>query len=1107
MNDHADLVSARVETVTIPTYGIGAPQKNPMFLEKRVYQGSSGAVYPHPVIEHVEETKHDKQYTAIFLENRYLLIMLLPEIGGRVQMALDKTNDYHFVYYNRVIKPALVGLAGPWISGGIEFNWPQHHRPSTFDPVDYRIEEHTDGSKTVWMGEIERMFRTKGLAGFRLYPDRAYLEINVQLYNRTPLPQTFLWWANPAVHVNDDYQSIFPPDVFAVMDHGKRAVSTFPVATGTYYKVDYSPGTDISRYKNIPVPTSYMAYHSDFDFLGCYDHGRRAGMLHIANHHLVPGKKQWTWGNSNFGQTWDRQLTDTDGPYIELMCGAFTDNQPDFSWLQPGEEKRFTQIFMPFKAIGGVKNASKEAAINLEIEAGAAQIGVYLTSPRTVTVTLRAAGELVLQRLATLSPEKTLQERVSLPAGVKPQEVTLCVREGDRDLIAFTPLPDEHPAPPAPATPARAPAEIASTEDLFLTGLHLEQYRHATYDPEPYYQEALRRDPLDSRCNNALGLRRLRQGLFAEAEAYFRTAVQSLTRRNPNPYDGEPHYNLGLALRWQGRTDEAFDAFYKAVWNAAWQDAAYFELAAIASTRGATDEALDLLDRCLDRNRRHHRARLLQAALLRRRGQTETAAAAVAAGLALDPLHYALLHEQRLLAGASPFQDRVRDDPHTTAEVALEYAHAGLYAEAEQLLATAAPGYAMNHYYQGWIRALAGGRLGAPGEAFARGAAAPPDYCFPNELECVPALAAAMAYAPSEARAPYYLGTFFYARRACDQAIDLWERAAALDPDFATVQRNLGLAYMNKRGDAPRAQASYARAFALDPTDARVFFELDQLDKKLGSDPAERLATLAAHRALVDERDDLTVEYVTLLNLAGRHTEALDVLTARTFHPWEGGEGKVSGQYVAALVELAKASLDAGQATAALDFLERARRYPDNLAEGKLAGAQENHIHFYRGEASAQLGNASRAEEAYRLATRGSAELGAALYYNDQPPEMVLYQALAHAALGNANRAGALCRMLVDYGEKHAGDDAKMDYFAVSLPDFLVFDDDLTRRNRIHCHYMAGLGYLGLGAAEQAMAVFDAALALEPAHLGATTHRRLAADLYKTAIGVTSQNV
>jgi len=193
-----------------------------MFWERRVYQGSSGVVYPHPVIEQVGHSKEDREYTAIFLENRYLLIMLLPDIGGRVQMALDKTNDYHFIYYNQVIKPALVGLAGPWISGGIEFNYPQHHRPSTFQPVDYRVVVNADGSQTVWCSEIEVMFRTKGMVGFTLYPNRAYLELQVQLYNRTAVPQSFLWWANPAVHVNDDYQSIFPPDVHAVMDHGKR---------------------------------------------------------------------------------------------------------------------------------------------------------------------------------------------------------------------------------------------------------------------------------------------------------------------------------------------------------------------------------------------------------------------------------------------------------------------------------------------------------------------------------------------------------------------------------------------------------------------------------------------------------------------------------------------------------------------------------------------------------------------------------------------------------------------------------------------------------------------------------------------------------------------
>ncbi len=272
-----DQVTASEQVVFIPTYPVGTPDKNPMFLEKRVYQGSSGAVYPYPVIDHVGDEKQDQPYHAIFLENRYLKIMLLPELGGRVQMALDKTNGCHFVYYNRVIKPALVGLTGPWISGGIEFNFPQHHRPSTFLPVDWRIIANPDGSQTVYLGEIERMSGLKSGVGFTLYPDRAYLELRVQVYNPTSQPQTFLWWANPAVHVNDDYQSIFPPDVHAVMDHGKRAVSSFPIATGTYYKVDYAPGTDISRYKNLPVPTSYMAYHSDFDFLGCYDHGRARG--------------------------------------------------------------------------------------------------------------------------------------------------------------------------------------------------------------------------------------------------------------------------------------------------------------------------------------------------------------------------------------------------------------------------------------------------------------------------------------------------------------------------------------------------------------------------------------------------------------------------------------------------------------------------------------------------------------------------------------------------------------------------------------------------------------------------------------------------------------
>ncbi|QPC83362.1 DUF5107 domain-containing protein [Phototrophicus methaneseepsis] len=1090
MNGTQAGVQAWVEQVTIPTYRIGEPEKNPMFLEKRVYQGSSGVVYPHPIVERVFDEKQDQVYNAVFLENRYLKIMLLPEIGGRVQMALDKTNNYHFIYYNQVIKPALVGLTGPWISGGIEFNWPQHHRPSTFEPVDYRIDENADGSRTVWMGEIERMFRTKGMAGFTLHPDRAYLEINVQLYNRTDFPQTFLWWANPAVAVNDDYQSVFPPDVYAVMDHGKRDVSSFPIATGTYYKMNYAPGTDISRYKNIPVPTSYMAYHSDFDFVGCYDHGKQAGMMHVANHHVVPGKKQWTWGSGDFGQAWDRHLTDEDGPYIELMCGAYTDNQPDFSWLQPGEEKRFTQIFMPYKRIGAPKNASKEVLLNLEVKGSKADIGVYVSSPRAVRVVLTCGDSVLFERAASLDPETLLEESITLPDGATVADLKLSVYDGESnaELLSYAPLVDQEHNIPDPATAARPPAEIETNEELFLNGLHLEQYRHATYEPEPYYEEALRRDPLDSRCNNALGLLLLRRGKFAEAEAYFRKAITRLISRNPNPYDGEPYYNLGIALRLQARYTEAFDAFYKAIWNAAWQDSGYFELARIACRRQSWDEALDLLGRSLANNTRHYKARHLKIAVLRHLGRTADAQQEADASLEMDRLDSGALVEQFWLNDDTTYRDLFGDDAQTCIEIALDYAHAGFYDEALNLLGAAPLTDPMVRYYAGWIQQQMGDNAAADA-SFVAAAGLSSDYCFPHRVEAVPALQAAIDSHPDDARAPYYLGNFWYAHRRYEEAITCWERAAELDPAFPTVYRNLGLAYMNKRGDEQAAKAAYERAFALNTADGRILFELDQLDKQLGRAPAERLARLEQYADLVQWRDDLTVERVLLLNVLGRSEEALTSLMSRTFHPWEGGEGKVTTQYVASQIEIAKRALLEERAQDAIDHLRQALIYPVSLGEGKLIGSHDNHIYFLLGVAYTLAGDPDQARANFEKATLGSMELASAMYYNDQPPELIFYQGLARLALGRVEEANSIFQALMDYGQEHMDDEVQMDYFAVSLPDFLVFDTDLKVRHRLHCHFMMGLGLLGLGKREEAQTEFDIVLAQQPDHLGAVVHR------------------
>lgn len=1110
---HAGTVEAvRVweEDVSIPTYGVGKPDKNPMFLDKRVYQGSSGRVYPYPVIDKIYDKKAPQIYRLAILENEYVRIEIMPEIGGRIYRALDKTNGYDFVYYNRVIKPALVGLAGPWISGGIEFNWPQHHRPNTFGPVEYRLSRNDDGSATVWVSEIDRMYGTKMTAGFTLYPGKAYLEVSAQLYNRTPEPQTFLWWANPAVAVNDHTQSVFPPDVIAVFDHGKRDVSRFPIATGTYYKMDYSEGVDISRYKNIPVPTSYMAYKSEYNFVGGYDHGVQAGLLHVANHHISPGKKQWTWGCGEFGKAWDRNLTDEDGPYIELMTGVYTDNQPDFSWLQPYEEKSFKQYFMPYKEIGVVKNATVDAAVNLEVDEQAriATVMAYATSVfQGASVELKGRRRTYVQDTVTLSPTSTYKSVVSLDEDDRPHDLIVTVKNAQgRTLVSYRPAKPSIEQVPEAAKPLPEPHELKTNEQLYLAGLHLEQYRHATFEPDSYYLEGLKRDPGDIRINVAYGTLLLRRGLFARAETHFRTAIRSLTWRNPNPYDSEAYYQLGVALKLQGRLEEAFAAFYKSVWSAAWQDPGYFSLAQIACEKKSYEEALELVDRSLIRNSRNYKARHLKSSLLRKLGRHAESLAFSEETLKLDVADFGAANERiqvlRALGRereANEAQEQLaklmRGDVHNYLHLASDYAGCGLYDDASELLERIVPedganAYPMLHYALGYLHE----RAGRPERALIHrkaGNAAAPDYCFPNSLFDLLALESAIAANPNDDKAHYYLGNWLYDKKRPEDAIARWETSRSIRDDFATVHRNLALAYFNKRKDAAAAEAAMVKAFSLNPSDARVFYELDQLYKKLGHSAESRFARLEKHKPLVDQRDDLYLEYVTLLNTMGKHLEALNALSSRKFHPWEGGEGKVTGQYVFALVELGKRALEEGRYEQAVDFLMRALSYPENLGEGKLAGAQENNIHYYLGNAYDGLGRREEAVRWWSAASQGLEEPASAMYYNDQPPDMIFYQGMAWLKLGNEKEAKRRFNKLIDYGEKHLFDDVKIDYFAVSLPDFLVFEDDLNKRNEIHCRYMMGLGHLGMGRIGEAKARLNEALRLDGSHQGVLVHLRM----------------
>lgn len=1080
-------VSMWEEQIIIPTYEVSKPDKNPLFFERRVYQGSSGKVYPLPVTDKIYDHKVDKKYRAVFLENDYLKIMVLPELGGRIQRALDKTNNYDFVYYNHVIKPALVGLAGPWISGGIEFNWPQHHRPSTFSPVDCDLVENEDGSKTVWVGEIDKMYGTKGMAGFTLYPDKAYIQIKGQVFNRTDLPQTFLWWANPAVPVNNHTFSVFPPDVHAVMDHGKRAVSTFPIATGEYYKYDYSEGVDISRYENITVPTSYMAAHSDFDFVGNYDEKREAGLLHVADHHISPGKKQWTWGNGDFGQAWDRNLTDSDGPYIELMTGVYADNQPDFTWLKPYEEKTFTQYFMPYKCVGHVKNATVDAAVNYIFDKGKIKIIVYATSiEENARIGIEKDGEIIYEVTRTLSPLKalTLEPVVELTA-ITGTRLFVLDQKG-RLLVEYLQVEPKMEPLPNPADPLPAPDHLKSTEELYLAGMHLEQYRHATYEAADYYHEGLKRDPTDLRLNNALGLLQYRRGNFKESIALFQLSIKKQEWKNPNPYYGESYFNLGLALEKTGKYEKAYDAFYKSAWSNETQSAAYYQLACLSCQKKDYVNALEFVSKSLDKNLRNSKARTVNAAVMRILKQSSDTF--IQESIHIDPLDMGAGYENALSQGClDPWKEIMRGDANNYLELSLDYGHMGQYDDAVKILEACPSVQPMLFYYQSYFYDKKGDVATAL-QLCKKAETISSDYCFPNKLEEILVLEHAIKINSEGSFAPYYLGNLLYDKKQYEKAINCWEASAAKNPSFPIVMRNLSIAYYNKRGDVETASVMNHRALVLDPKDARRLSETDQLWAKTGVSITDRLSNLETHIEAAGQRDDLYIEYISLLNCDGQYEKALDCITNRKFHPWEGGEGKVSCQYVYSLVEIAKQKLIKKKPESAVSLLIKALTYPDNLGEGKLPNVQDNIINYYLGEAYMMQNDTLLAREYWEKASVGMKEPEGIIYYNDQPADTIFYQGLAWERLGFPAKAHTCYNRLISYGEKHMFDEASYDFFAVSLPDTSVFENDMALANEVYCKYLISLGYLGLGDSAAAKKQLAKILARLPDHQGSIRH-------------------
>ncbi len=1089
----ASTVRVWEEPLTLPTYEVGAPDANPLFYTQESYQGAQKRIYPYAAQDHLLHTRIDKTYQAVHLENEYIKLTVLPELGGRLFSATDKTNNYEFFYRQHVIKPALIGMLGAWISGGIEWCAFHHHRNSTFMPIDHTVSENDDGSKTIWIGETDRRHRMKWLIGLTLSPGHSAIKTTVKFFNRTAQPHSILYWANVAVHVNDDYQIIFPPSVQVATYHSKIDFTHWPIAQGRYRGHDYT-GVDISWWKNSPPSNSFFAWGRQEDFMGGYDHGKQAGVIHVADRHVVCGAKLWEWGTGTYGRAWDDILTETDGPYAELMVGAFSDNQPDYSWAKPYEVKSFTQHWYPVRGIGGFKNANLQAAVNLELDGRTATMGFHATSKhRRAKAVLEIQGQPVAERIIDIGPDAPFVEAIALDRDVSESDLRayLTTAKG-KELVAYRPVPREPVDKlPDPVKPPPKPEDIQSADELYWTGLRIEQIHNPSVDPIAYYREALRRDPGDSRCNLMLGIHYNRRGMYAEAEHCLRAAVARATSQYTRPRDAEAHYQLGLALRAQHKADEAYDQFFRASWDMAQSAAACYQLAELACHQKDYRQALAHVTKALSANTQETKFLALRSALLRKMGRFDEARQTASRGLRIDPLDF-LCHNEVLLATYSaskedrdtartsgPLTRLMRDEVQSYLELAFDYMNWGMWDDAVEVLNQPvekemrfAGTYPMVHYGLGYAFAQQGLKDAALA-AYQKAAKMPIDYCFPFRLEEMDVLQAALRANPNDARACYYLGNLLFEIQP-DQAVTYWQQSRQLDDSLALVHRNLGWAEYRSKNNIADAIACYERALKCEQLDPRFFLELDILYEIANAQPARRLAALEAHHEIVAARQESLTREIMVLVLAQQYDKAIEYLQDNRFHGHEGRE-EIHDVYVDAHLLRGLTCADRGEWKAALAAFEKAGEYPENLSVGRPKNdARAPEVAYYTAAALAALGNQAKAKELFEQSA-GQADTA-------RWPETRFYQAMSLEQLGRHDEAKQVFEDLIKLGTERLQRESSADFFA-------KFGEQKTRRAQTaSAHFLIGLGHLGLKETSEALEQMQKAVELNQGHTWARRH-------------------
>lgn len=1002
-------VELKVVKETFPTYQIGAPEVDPIFFTGRVYQGAEGYIYPYPLYDIMTDKVVDKEYDIVKIQNQYISLGILPEIGGRIFQAEDLTNQYNFFYTQTGIKPALIGMLGAWLSGGVEWNIPDHHRPSSYMLVDWKTEEHADGSKTIWVGESELRHRLKWSVGITVFPNSSRVEASVRVINPTPMIQSMLYWANVSVHCNEQYQVVFPPDVQAGTDHSKVYFTHWPygsISHGTDQDSDVSWWKNFTRYS-----CSIFAWDSKMSFLAGYDHGKDAGTVHVANRFQVPGKKFFLWGNNKAGHMWNKILSDNDGHYLELMVGAYSDNQPDYSWIAPGEIREFKQTWFPVKGIHGVKNATENAAVNFQPDE---ETGKWMVGFNASNVYHNARARVVwkdkvlMDKAIDINPDKFFFEKIDVPSEALAEEMNAALLDADGNvLVEYTPVKLEEQELPKVIEGTKPVKEYNTVEELYLAGLRVDQFNNARLSYMDFYNEALSRDSMDARVNIEVGKHYIRQAEWALAEKHLLRAKARLEHDYTRAFNTEADYYIGYVYRMIGRRMLAEENLWAATYTPDFKHPAYYQLAVMATEEGNIEKALGLVDDALLTGAHDLQALTLKSYLLRKAGLKDEAKKVLEEIKCIDPLDYWSEFEQSLLErGDVSFLGETRNQRsegiiaiQELLEVVVNYLNIGdnetSLAILDEAIKVGAPfsEYPLVQIYRAYSM-HSSNRQGCL-DALAKANMLSANNNFPLRVEEVGIFDKLIEVNPDNYGLHYYMGNLLYYLGQKERGLAEWYKAVGLNPKFALALRNVGFAE-GVKGNYNEAIKYYDLAIQNNPDDPLLLTESDKLCEKAGVDTKIRQARLEKNMKTVLKHDDAVIRLLRTYNANGAYKKAAAIEDNRHFHVWEGG-GEIHDIYEETHMKYGEALLKSRQYTKAIKAFELATLYPAQLEvpEPNNGGCKAKAF-YLSGKAYEGMKKQAEAQEAF--AKSAEAKTGSNVEY-------MYYKALSLRKLGEEEEA------------------------------------------------------------------------------------------------------